>query len=769
MTEQHSSQKEQTVTTSQTCTSCGLPAPNRLCSNSHIVCENCIRSCQYCNNITCLSCNDNMCCVCQLKITEYSNEIKDMLAKGKTHQALSIANKGLAEFKDNYVFTALKDQIKFMAEFTKQIPKYRAEKLFHQINVGCERIRSFGFNIKVIERLEQEALEKQKEADQIIANGYEELNIRHRPRLALERVTDAFGIIADYPEAQKLKLDAEHAINEAKKNFNLAKAMLEECKFYFAEDHANKASSIDSYLGYHCKEIIAEAEQKRKHYLKKRIWKVSLSAIIVVSLTLAIGYKVITHRIQKQEYEKILIKIENITDVTEKKNILDQLTIKEDAPFKDQIELKKKEINVQLHKQKYEALVQKTNELLQANKLQTALDHYNAFLKEYPQGEFSGFIQEQIENVQNRIQEADFQHLISSIKKLSNSQKLEACNRFLTQYSNGLFKDQVMQLIQKIYETMYAQLNSQLQECQSKQNWEICIQLCDTFLKQVSNHEYTREIIKLKDEFKNKFNQKKEVMSLIETVSRSGQDSASIRQMYLDYLSSHPDTYLRNEIEKKIAEADKQLEERKQWLEFNQLVKNPKYPLEQRIQYVEKRLKTNPFIFFANQATALYQELLAEKMQIISQKQLAEEKKQQEINEKKQTFRQMIEPYKNTYQEQANGLILDRRTGLMWTMFDSKDDQGSCMTYEQASEYINGLNSGGYTDWRMPTENELIQILKNEPYFPVIGVERWYWTSKMLLHGWNEVVSVVTTRKERTFKPIQYNGKECGYVKAVRP
>lgn len=50
-----------------------------------------------------------------------------------------------------------------------------------------------------------------------------------------------------------------------------------------------------------------------------------------------------------------------------------------------------------------------------------------------------------------------------------------------------------------------------------------------------------------------------------------------------------------------------------------------------------------------------------------------------------------------------NGTVLDTRTNLMWTAKDNESD----INWEDARSYCKNYRVGGYTDWRMPTQDEL--------------------------------------------------------------
>ncbi len=62
--------------------------------------------------------------------------------------------------------------------------------------------------------------------------------------------------------------------------------------------------------------------------------------------------------------------------------------------------------------------------------------------------------------------------------------------------------------------------------------------------------------------------------------------------------------------------------------------------------------------------------------------------------------------YQPSYTDNGDGTVTDNVTGLMWQQtMDSK------MTFDEAIEYANSSNIGGYDDWRMPTIKELFSLI----------------------------------------------------------
>ncbi len=62
---------------------------------------------------------------------------------------------------------------------------------------------------------------------------------------------------------------------------------------------------------------------------------------------------------------------------------------------------------------------------------------------------------------------------------------------------------------------------------------------------------------------------------------------------------------------------------------------------------------------------------------------------------------------KNSFQENNDGTVSDRATGLMWQQADDKKGRD----WEDALAYAEGLRLAGHTDWRLPNTKELQSIV----------------------------------------------------------
>ena len=81
------------------------------------------------------------------------------------------------------------------------------------------------------------------------------------------------------------------------------------------------------------------------------------------------------------------------------------------------------------------------------------------------------------------------------------------------------------------------------------------------------------------------------------------------------------------------------------------------------------------------------------------------------------------------YTDNGDGTITDSQTGLMWTKKDSGADTGGCIDWNASKSYVIRLNTGGYTNWRLPTLSELKGIYEESKNHKM-GFEYKSWRSE---------------------------------------
>jgi hypothetical protein len=96
--------------------------------------------------------------------------------------------------------------------------------------------------------------------------------------------------------------------------------------------------------------------------------------------------------------------------------------------------------------------------------------------------------------------------------------------------------------------------------------------------------------------------------------------------------------------------------------------------------------------------------------------------------------------------DNKDGTITDPDSGLLWTQKDSYADLGKCLTWQESMDYVEKLDTANFSDWRMPTIQELSTLYDpskennmawdHHPEYPLAldekfsdGAAYWLWSS----------------------------------------
>jgi hypothetical protein len=118
--------------------------------------------------------------------------------------------------------------------------------------------------------------------------------------------------------------------------------------------------------------------------------------------------------------------------------------------------------------------------------------------------------------------------------------------------------------------------------------------------------------------------------------------------------------------------------------------------------------------------------------------------------------------------EKVPATLFDQTTGLTWAMIDSHYDRRECLSYDDAIQYANRLKTGEFSDWRLPTINELESLYGNSDILANKAAP-WYWSADKIRRysgGWIILVDVFDPANGRVIK--QRNAADCGWVRPVR-
>jgi hypothetical protein len=95
-----------------------------------------------------------------------------------------------------------------------------------------------------------------------------------------------------------------------------------------------------------------------------------------------------------------------------------------------------------------------------------------------------------------------------------------------------------------------------------------------------------------------------------------------------------------------------------------------------------------------------------------------------------------------------NGTVLDTKTNLMW----AAKDNGNTINWTDAKSYCENYRGGGYTDWRMPTQDELAGLYDEAKTYTADNGEIFHLTKLIHLTSfavWASEIGVFTSAPSR--------------------
>jgi len=90
----------------------------------------------------------------------------------------------------------------------------------------------------------------------------------------------------------------------------------------------------------------------------------------------------------------------------------------------------------------------------------------------------------------------------------------------------------------------------------------------------------------------------------------------------------------------------------------------------------------------------------------------------------------------NRFKDRGDGTILDRNTGLLW-LKSGKSTLGA-ITWQEAGAFCSGLQYAGFTDWRLPTKEELASIVDTANQSPALPMKSPFENVVTFLDYWTQ-------------------------------
>jgi hypothetical protein len=516
--------------------------------------------------------------------------------------------------------------------------------------------------------------------------------------------------------------------------------------------------------------------QKRVNWMTIAVAAVGATAIAAAIYVAAI--LMVDSRVEKENYELLTNQLEQISDPNAKKSRL-QAYLKDHpgTERRETILARIETVEKEIEERDFEAVTLKVGALpVDEAYEKKAVELYEQFLEKYPESRMMPQINQAINEIKNLIDQYYYEEL-KYAARLDFNERLKIYRHYLTRFPKGRHRNDVDILIDEMGKKYLDYLASQESQCEQTKRWDACIETYDRFNSAYQGHPLAKEAAAAKE----RLVARRDYQALQQNRSDAGNDFLKILSLYRDYATTYPENPYQTEIDKEIQALNKKITLQRKWAAVRSDAIDPRRGLSERIQRLDQYIRQNRTSPYTSEAESLKvaleddrrNALRANKRQAQKREQQALAQRKKEEAAKRQVRIKRLSAQLNTqlsgsqrYQSNGDGTVLDRKTGLIWTLLDSEQELGGCLAYEEARQYVANLKLGG-SNWRLPTANELASILKQPPYYPASGAP-WYWSSEAYVKGFHSVADVVTQQNETVFKREHRFQNECGAVRAVR-
>jgi hypothetical protein len=499
----------------------------------------------------------------------------------------------------------------------------------------------------------------------------------------------------------------------------------------------------------------------------------SVLGVLVICAAVMFGMRLMKNMQVERDYRNLMAQVADTKKIEDKKTLLHYyIKSHEDSEFTQLAQKKIRQIETQQEEKEFKKMLKKISQLpIDAEFRVVASELYNQFLEKYPDTKYYNEIQEKMLDIPGLIDDVDFE-MLEAAANADYANRIEAYLGYLMKHPNGRHKKKVEILIKNMSADYFALLMREIPRCDQKENWDACIVLCDNYLDFFQNDSNTAEVRELKTVMEDK----KDVADLMAKVKSLGDRFVMSKKILTNYLEENPDSIQVEKIKETLTIIQRNLAMNREWEALLQYSQDSRIDFDERITQLNHYISQNPESPYTQKAKTILAQLQQQKRVRYVQRIEAERNRQFAAQEKERNrliaeTNRVVSQIQNSagrFKVNGTGTFVDTKTGATWSLLDSASVLNKCLDYRTAERYVKSLNTGGYTDWRLPYGNELIELYKTKPFFTGKSAP-WYWTTEVFVKGYHKKALVVTSEKQLGYKRDKIDLYQCGAVRAVRP
>ena len=260
-----------------------------------------------------------------------------------------------------------------------------------------------------------------------------------------------------------------------------------------------------------------------------------------------------------------------------------------------------------------------------------AIKIFSEFLERYPKSRHVDQINKSIAEIKNLLDQYYYEELIRAAR-LDFNQRLDVYRQYLEKFPSGSYRRDVEVLINEMGEKYLVFLQTEARHCEETRRWEPCLKHSESFIAAFQGMALSQKAVQLK----NQIIDKRDYMQLRSEAENAGTNYQKAYQLYRTYLDNHPESTQKETIEKEMAGLNRNLKAQQTWLAVKGYATNPKHGLYERVQKLDQYLKKNISGVYSREAQALFDQLEEERQVSLRISQLEARQQREEARAQRQ-------------------------------------------------------------------------------------------------------------------------------------
>ncbi len=554
---------------------------------------------------------------------------------------------------------------------------------------------------------------------------------------------------------------------------------------------------------------IDEARRYMEKYFKKQRWKVGkpkpfiarrrpfylrpvpVAVILVLMLTTSLSIAALQKRLVAQEFTETVALAAQAAQLERKAAILQGFVLEyPESDFATEMKKRILDIQQQIETRDYDDVRRRFEQLYQSGAYEEARDVIKAHMAKCPEGEHRSALEKQLSMANRAIADRDYAVLETALDACETQETwrrcIALCSGFSRTHPESRHVEKVSGRKQKYLRIIQGQADLatlQKRSAEKGADLEAARQVYLDYLQAnpelpVTAKKRVVAEIEIYDRQIERFHQAEKTLTHLASADYGlGNEALAERiDQVKAFMEQYPPEWYGEEAAILLRRLEKQQAlktrrrrteaENRDWKAVAADAQNRRLSPSARIARVEAFLLKHPESSHAAKAKLLLATL--NKHQKVENARKAQERASAlRRQEEEKRISHMLKRLSGSFVDHHNGTVTDKRTGLMWCTFDASLAENRCFDHRDALRYVRRLGTGGYRDWRIPSPEELQQILETPPLFPA-SRSTFFWTSELFWHGWNEMAYILRPAAGAAWQKEPAEVEQCGSVLAVR-